>query len=116
MKYLDEFFDTLDKLKFQPTDKKLLALFQQARGVIESRKDKEPVNPKLNKLKELILKFHEEDKAKGRKGETKGILFTRTRDSTVGLQGWIDDTKELQEILRPKALVGAGDGEGKNYR
>lgn len=113
MKYLDEFFNNLDDTKFQATDHKLLELFQKGKSIIESRLDKEPMNPKLLKLKDLILKFHEEDKEKGRKGETKGILFTRTRDSTVGLEGWISDTKELKDILRPKTLVGAGDGEGR---
>ncbi|XP_031569525.1 interferon-induced helicase C domain-containing protein 1-like, partial [Actinia tenebrosa] len=111
MKYLDEFFDSMDETKFQETDRKLRELFQKAKKAIESRLDKEPINPKLQKLKDLILKFHEEDKEKGRKGETKGILFTRTRDSTVGILGWISDTKELKEILKPKPLVGAGDGE-----
>jgi len=72
----------------------------------------QPENPKLDRLKKLILQFHEEDKEKEKCSETKGILFTRTRDSTKGIMGWIEETPELKSILRPKVLVGAGDGEG----
>lgn len=40
----------------------------------------------------------------------KGIVFTRTRESTVALDDWIKEDEELKAVLRPKALVGSGDG------
>lgn len=43
----------------------------------------------------------------------KGILFTRTRESTEALLDWIKETKELDAILRPEKLVGSGDGNSK---
>ena len=43
----------------------------------------------------------------------KGILFTRTRESTLALEDWIKETEELKAVLRPEALVGSGDGNSK---
>ncbi|XP_067017165.1 ATP-dependent RNA helicase DHX58-like isoform X3 [Acropora muricata] len=40
----------------------------------------------------------------------KGILFTRTRESTIALFDWINETEELSKVLRPELLVGSGDG------
>lgn len=55
----------------------------------------------------------------GRKGAQKewkgpkGILFTRTRESTEALLDWIKETKELDAVVRPEKLVGSGDGNSK---
>ena len=43
----------------------------------------------------------------------KGILFTRTRESTEALLDWIKETEELNAVLRPEPLVGSGDGNSK---
>ena len=43
----------------------------------------------------------------------KGILFTKTRESTEALLDWIKETKELNAVLRPEPLVGGGDGSSK---
>ena len=43
----------------------------------------------------------------------KGILFTRTRESTEALLDWIKETEELSAVLRPELLVGSGDGNSK---
>ena len=43
------------------------------------------------------------------KAGPKGILFTRTRESTEALLDWIEDTEELNSFLRPEALVGSGN-------
>jgi len=43
----------------------------------------------------------------------KGILFTRTRESTEALLDWIKEAKELDAVLRPEQLVGSGDGNSK---
>ena len=44
----------------------------------------------------------------------KGILFTRTRESTIALLDWINETEELDNVLRPELLVGSGDGNSKS--
>ena len=44
----------------------------------------------------------------------KGILFTRTRESTIALFDWINETEELSKVLRPELLVGSGDGNSKS--
>ena len=44
----------------------------------------------------------------------KGILFTRTRESTNALWDWIKETEELGNVLRPECLVGSGDGNSKS--
>ena len=43
----------------------------------------------------------------------KGIVFTRTRESTTALEDWIKEDDELKAVLRPEALVGSGDGNSK---
>lgn len=46
----------------------------------------------------------------------KGILFTRTRESTSALEDWIKEDEQLRAVLRPEALVGSGDGNSKFNR
>ena len=43
----------------------------------------------------------------------KGIVFTRTRESTDALLNWIRDSPELHGILKPEVLVGSGDARSK---
>ena len=43
----------------------------------------------------------------------KGILFTKTRESTEALLDWIKETEELNNVLRPEPLVGGGDVSSK---
>ena len=45
----------------------------------------------------------------------KGILFTRTRESTDALLDWIKETEELDAVFRPEPLVGSGDGNSKYF-
>ena len=63
-KYLDKYFDQLDTEKFTETDKNLLKLFKKAMEALETyiKKDGEPQNPRLMKLKELLLENYENDK------------------------------------------------------
>ena len=65
----------------------------------------EPENPKLIKLKNLILQYYNADE------NSKGILFSTTRESTVALESWIQECEELKCILTPKRLVGTADGK-----
>lgn len=63
-KYLDKYFDQLDTEKFTETDKNLLKLFKKAMEALEAyiKKDGEPQNPRLMKLKQLLLENYENDK------------------------------------------------------
>ena len=65
-KYLDKYFKALDTKKFTETDKNLLKLFNKAMEALETyiKKDGEPQNPRLMKLKELLLENYENDKPK----------------------------------------------------
>lgn len=63
---------------------------------------------------------NEDDKAEQTKSRhhpewegPKGILFTRTRESTEALLEWIKETEELNKVLRPVLLVGSGDGKSE---
>ena len=208
-KYLQKYFDSLDREKFTHTDENLEKLFHKAMEMLDEfiQKNGEPENPQLMKLKELLLekykepqqgdngqqtkanenkkedgtrrnsanencleregnmmdaingdvelskladknttetayrqgekegKWHghdenavngdgdtanEEDKAKKTKARhhpewegPKGILFTRTRESTEALLDWIKETEELKAVLRPVLLVGSGDGNSE---
>ncbi|EDO44279.1 predicted protein, partial [Nematostella vectensis] len=98
---LKEYFDTLDETKFTENDKLLHNLYHKNHVAIHG----ETPNPKLEELKKLLLGFHENDSK-----ESKGILFTVTRGSTVGLVEWIKESEDLKHKFRPKALVGGGDG------
>jgi len=57
-------------------------------------------NPKLNELKENILKHFRENK------DSCGIVFAKTREMTVALMNWMNETDELKE-LNPHNLVGS---------
>jgi len=57
-------------------------------------------NPKLNFIKELILKYCREDK------DSCGIVFVKTREMTVALMNWMKETEDLRE-LNPHNLVGS---------
>ncbi|XP_048587741.1 antiviral innate immune response receptor RIG-I isoform X2 [Nematostella vectensis] len=104
---LKEYFDTLDETKFTENDKLLHNLYHKAKELVENHVaiHGETPNPKLEELKKLLLGFHENDSR-----ESKGILFTVTRGSTVGLVEWIKESEDLKHKFRPKALVGGGDG------
>jgi len=57
-------------------------------------------NPKLNELKASILKHFREN------GESCGIVFAKTREMTVALMNWMNETDELKQ-LNPHNLVGS---------
>lgn len=41
----------------------------------------------------------------------KGMLFTKTRESTKALKAWLDENPDLG-FIRAERLVGTGKGEG----
>lgn len=56
-------------------------------------------NPKLEYLKRKILEFYRSSK------DSRGIVFVKTREMTVALVSWMNETDELKE-LNPHNLVG----------
>ena len=63
-------------------------------------KDVRYSNPKLESLREDIMKAYEEDK------NSCGIIFCKTRAITLALERWMRETNDL-ESLNPKRLVAA---------
>ena len=172
MKRLEKYFKGLNEDLMTDIDKRLRDLYYRAIQALEKYEEKhgQPENPKLKKLKELILKNYQkeleeagaaakkeaaeakkdEEDAEGKggkneekseeeegenecradteerskeneeekgerefhstKNKAKGIVFSRTRESTQALMGWIKETEELSAILRPHTIVGSGDG------
>ncbi len=78
----------------------------------EPDRDEENANITAANTEEGKPSYNWNDGKKEWKGP-KGILFTRTRESTEALLDWIKETKELNAVLRPEKLVGSGDGNSK---
>ncbi|XP_070541294.1 ATP-dependent RNA helicase DHX58-like [Ptychodera flava] len=105
--YLTEFYEMEERRSegFDETDRELVAIFDKlfrTLSTIMTSKKKESENPKLQTLKDQIL---EEFK---NKDHSRGIIFTKTRESTKALVAWIKDTPELNSILKVDRLTGSG--------
>ncbi|XP_018414335.1 PREDICTED: probable ATP-dependent RNA helicase DHX58 [Nanorana parkeri] len=87
-----------------PTDVFLCRLFSDnSNNLLELSRDKNNENPKLLRLEE-ILKEHFQSSSGSR-----GIIFTRTRESTYSLHDWITSNSALKELkIKSAALTGAG--------
>ena len=113
-KSLEKYFSKLDEGKFTAIDKKLKQCYSRTKDALEKyvQIHGEPHNPNLLELKKLIFKFEEDSRKESEDSssqtKSKGIVFTRTRESTQALLGWIQETEELSAILRPVIIVGSG--------
>ncbi|CAI9561910.1 unnamed protein product [Staurois parvus] len=87
-----------------PIDVFLCQLFNaNSEHLLELSKDQNNENPKLKRLEE-ILKEHFQSSLGSR-----GIIFTRTRQSTHSLHNWIMSNSTLKELnIKTAALTGAG--------
>ena len=70
-------------------------------------KDPQYNNPKLTKLKEMMLKKMDED--------SRTIVFCKTRELTAALEKWMNDDRELK-LMRPHRLTGANAIAGRGGR
>ena len=106
--YLKRYFQELDKSKFTEVDVSLLRLFEDMEKTMEDymKIHGEPSNPKLDRIEEMIKRFHAEDNT------SRGILFTKTRESTLALEAWIKETDGLKDKITAARITGTG-GEGK---
>lgn len=63
-----------------------------------------PENPKLEMLEGILLKQF------GSPGHTRGIIFTRTRQTASSLLLWLRQQPYLQTVgIKPQMLIGAGN-------
>ncbi|XP_072927575.1 ATP-dependent RNA helicase DHX58 [Hemitrygon akajei] len=105
LRYLEEFYRTEEKTKvlLDQTDRFLFKLFDdniEEMLLLALNKDYE--NPKLDKLENILLKQF-------KTSNSQGIIFTKTRQSTHALFGWIENSERLMASeIRPGSLTGAG--------
>ncbi|KAM9296229.1 ATP-dependent RNA helicase DHX58 [Gastrophryne carolinensis] len=104
--FLDSFYieERFIRNSDDPTDTFLCQLFTENNNILlELCQDKDNENPKLKRL-EQILKDHFQAISNSR-----GIIFTRTRQSTHALHEWITSNATLKDLnIRTAALTGAG--------
>lgn len=106
---LKKYFDRLREDKFTDVDRKLKQLYLNACDALDVwlSEHGEPLNPKLVKIQEILLELNTNNK------DAKGILFSKTRETTVALENWIKENDVLKMMLKPLRLVGSNDREGK---
>ena len=106
MKSLEKHFGNLDEQKFTAVDRKLREHYNRAKRTLEEhiRENGEPENPNLKQLEKLIA-------GQEASGDSKGIVFTATRESTQAMWEWVEDNDSLKSFLKPATIVGGGDSE-----
>ncbi|KAM4645628.1 ATP-dependent RNA helicase DHX58 isoform 4-T4 [Amazona ochrocephala] len=100
---LQQFYDTRKDTK-DPTEQFLSATFEENRATLQALAgDQRYQNPRLDKL-EAILREHFQPL-----GASRGIVFTKTRQSAHSLLSWLQDTATLcGPHIRAAVLTGAG--------
>ncbi|GCC37131.1 hypothetical protein chiPu_0015632 [Chiloscyllium punctatum] len=102
---LAQFYSTeeLSKHALDQTDRFLLKVFNDYKAELHSLA-LNPVyeNPKLNKLEQILLERFKDS-------NSRGIIFTKTRQSTHAMLGWIKSSDKLQKAgIKAECLTGAG--------
>ncbi|XP_033757113.1 probable ATP-dependent RNA helicase DDX58 [Pecten maximus] len=83
------------------TDRKMELIYQGSRSLLENcLYNAEQVNPKLNKLKEMLMEAYKQ------KEDSRGIIFVKTRDLVKAIESWMKDDNTLKK-LNPVKFVGA---------
>ncbi|XP_041117899.1 interferon-induced helicase C domain-containing protein 1 isoform X2 [Polyodon spathula] len=114
--YVKNFYKEVERKKFQPdeetgaereiseTDRVLFNLFRDNQKELEELSKKpEYENEKLAQLRKTILEQFT------RKGEARGIIFTKTRQSAIALHQWIQDNEKFGDVgVKANYLIGAG--------
>ncbi|OPJ74512.1 putative ATP-dependent RNA helicase DHX58 [Patagioenas fasciata monilis] len=100
---LQQFYATERDTK-DPTERFLAATFEENRTSLQAfARDQRYENPRLGKL-EQILQEHFQPL-----GTSRGIVFTKTRQSAHSLLSWLQDTAALRGAhIRAAVLTGAG--------
>ncbi|NXX95670.1 DHX58 helicase, partial [Centropus bengalensis] len=100
---LQQFYATERDMK-DPTEQFLAATFEENRVSLQAlAADQRYENPRLAKLEEIL---HEQFQPHG---TSRGIVFTKTRQSAHSLLSWLQDTATLcGQHIRAAVLTGAG--------
>ncbi|NWS45456.1 DHX58 helicase, partial [Probosciger aterrimus] len=100
---LQQFYDTQKDMK-DPTEQFLSATFEENRAALQALAgDRRYENPRLDKLEEILREHFQP------LGASRGIVFTRTRQSAHSLLSWLQDTATLcGPHIRAAVLTGAG--------
>ncbi|XP_077315670.1 ATP-dependent RNA helicase DHX58 isoform X2 [Lithobates pipiens] len=87
-----------------PIDVFLCQLFNDNNDyLLELSRDQNNENPKLKRLEEILKEHFQSSQG------SRGIIFTRTRQSTHSLHNWITSNSTLKELnIKSAALTGAG--------
>ncbi|XP_006821027.1 ATP-dependent RNA helicase DHX58-like [Saccoglossus kowalevskii] len=104
LNYLQEFYDDEERREkgFDSTDKELLSIFEEHYyNLVKISKKKMFENPKLKRLQSQLEKEY------STKEGSRGIIFTKTRESTKALVSWIKNTPDLN-FLKVDRLTGTG--------
>ncbi|MEE6525850.1 hypothetical protein FKM82_026128, partial [Ascaphus truei] len=101
---LETFYQMERLVKDDPIDRFLSRLFDENRArLLELSEDARFENPKLEKLEECLREQFQFAT------QSRGIIFTRTRQSAHSLHKWIDGKPSLKELgLKSAPLTGAG--------
>ncbi|NXG88694.1 DHX58 helicase, partial [Stercorarius parasiticus] len=87
-----------------PTEQFLTATFEENRTSLQAlASDRRYENPRLGKLEEILREHFQP------LGASRGIVFTKTRQSAHSLLSWLQDTAALRgQHVRAAVLTGAG--------
>nr|XP_060632785.1 ATP-dependent RNA helicase DHX58 [Anolis sagrei ordinatus]XP_060632786.1 ATP-dependent RNA helicase DHX58 [Anolis sagrei ordinatus] len=103
---LDEFYvlENAMKVLHHPAERHLVEIFHRNRAeLLALAQDKSNENPKLEKLQQVLQEQFQELKG------SRGIVFTRTRQSAHSLHQWLQDNQALRELgIKAAFLTGAG--------
>lgn len=103
---LQDFYDRERATKTQMVhaERWLLELFDDHRKVLAQLAAQGPENPKLEMLEGILLKQF------GSPDHTRGIIFTRTRQTASSLLLWLRQQPCLRTVdIKPQMLIGAGN-------
>ncbi|XP_014814593.1 PREDICTED: LOW QUALITY PROTEIN: probable ATP-dependent RNA helicase DHX58 [Calidris pugnax] len=100
---LQQFYAAERDMK-DPTEQFLAAMFEENRMTLQALAgDRRYENPRLGKLEEILREHFQP------LGASRGIVFTKTRQSAHSLLSWLQDTAALNgQHIRAAVLTGAG--------
>ncbi|XP_009992497.1 PREDICTED: probable ATP-dependent RNA helicase DHX58, partial [Chaetura pelagica] len=100
---LQQFYETERDTK-DPTEQFLTAIFEENRKILQAlARDQRYENPRLCKLEEILRENFQP------LGTSRGIVFTKTRQSAHSLLSWLQDTATLHgQHIRAAVLTGSG--------
>ncbi|XP_030663986.1 probable ATP-dependent RNA helicase DHX58 isoform X3 [Nomascus leucogenys] len=109
---LQDFYhrEHVTKTQILCAERRLLALFDDHKNVLAHLATHGPENPKLEMLEKILQRqFRSSD-------SPRGIIFTRTRQSTHSLLLWLQQQPGLKTLdIRAQLLIGAGNSSQSTH-